>query len=120
MYSWYGIQCKYTNPFPALSYEEKLEKFKEELSKSDFLKTRASLLIEKKLSLEEFELKATSVKKVAEEISSKDMKMDSFIKCRKCGCREIFSYDKQTRSADEGATRFFECTNNKCGFKWRT
>jgi len=72
------------------------------------------------LHIREFECKATAVKKIAEEMSSKDMKMDSFVTCRKCGCKEIFSYDKQTRSADEGATRFFECTNNKCGFKWRT
>jgi len=119
MYSWYGIQCKYTNPFPHLSYAEKLEKFREELSSSDFIKKSACSLMEKKLSLEEFESRANLVKKTAEEISAKDMKMDSFIKCRKCGCREIFSYYKQNWSADECAIRFFECINKNCGFRWR-
>jgi DNA-directed RNA polymerase subunit M/transcription elongation factor TFIIS len=120
MYSWFGIQCEYKNPFPELSYTEKFEKFKQDLLQSEYLRKKTYSMIEKKLSLEEFEARAAEVKKVADEISAKDMKMDSFIKCRKCGCREIFSYDKQTRSADEGATRFFECTNNKCGFRWRT
>lgn len=37
-------------------------------------------------------------------------------KCNKCGSNRTFSYQKQTRSADEGATTFIQCV---CGNKWR-
>jgi DNA-directed RNA polymerase subunit M/transcription elongation factor TFIIS len=37
--------------------------------------------------------------------------------CPKCSSRATFS-QKQTRSADEGFTIFFECTNAKCKHKW--
>lgn len=98
-----------------MSYEEKLRACREECKKScDKL-----FIAEDRVPIHDFERSANEVKKIAEEMSLKDMKMSSFITCRKCGCKEIFSYDKQTRSADEGATRFFECTNSKCGFRWR-
>lgn len=37
--------------------------------------------------------------------------------CPRCSSRATFS-QKQTRSADEGFTIFFECTNAKCRHKW--
>lgn len=37
--------------------------------------------------------------------------------CPECGNREAYYELKQTRSADEAPTRFFECA--KCGHKWR-
>jgi DNA-directed RNA polymerase subunit M/transcription elongation factor TFIIS len=36
--------------------------------------------------------------------------------CNKCGSKRTFSYQKQTRSADEGMTTFLQCV---CGHKWR-
>ena len=38
-------------------------------------------------------------------------------KCFKCGKHEIFSFSKQTRSADEPETHFFTCLN--CNNKWK-
>jgi DNA-directed RNA polymerase subunit M/transcription elongation factor TFIIS len=40
--------------------------------------------------------------------------------CKKCGCKKTFSYQKQTRSADEGSTSFIVCLNGKCGAQWRS
>lgn len=38
-------------------------------------------------------------------------------KCPKCGNMEAYFWVLQTRSADEGETRFFKCT--KCNHQWR-
>ena len=37
--------------------------------------------------------------------------------CPKCGNKEAFFWQVQTRSGDEGMTTFFRCT--KCRFTWR-
>lgn len=37
--------------------------------------------------------------------------------CPECGHKEAYYELKQTRSADEAPTRFFECAS--CGHKWR-
>lgn len=37
--------------------------------------------------------------------------------CPKCGNKEAFAWEVQTRAADEPATRFFKCT--KCERTWR-
>ena len=37
--------------------------------------------------------------------------------CPKCGNNEAYWWMVQTRSGDEGSTRFFRCT--KCGYTWR-
>ncbi len=37
--------------------------------------------------------------------------------CPKCGNNEAYFFVKQTRSADEAPTTFYECT--KCHHKWR-
>ena len=37
--------------------------------------------------------------------------------CPECGHNEAYYELKQTRSADEAPTRFFECAS--CGHKWR-
>ncbi|XP_031498759.1 uncharacterized protein LOC116263241 [Nymphaea colorata] len=39
--------------------------------------------------------------------------------CPRCGHGEAYSYDMQTRSADEGATIFFTCCNRSCGHQWQ-
>ncbi|MFA5175634.1 MAG: transcription factor S [Candidatus Nanoarchaeia archaeon] len=40
-------------------------------------------------------------------------------KCPKCGNKEAYYWLQQTRAADEGETRFFECANSKCTYRWR-
>ena len=45
-----------------------------------------------------------------------DQQFTSIIKCRKCGSDDVRWDEKQTRSADEGATVF--CTCNKCFNRW--
>lgn len=37
--------------------------------------------------------------------------------CKKCKSTKLYRIGKQTRSADEGETVFFSCT--QCGFEWR-
>jgi DNA-directed RNA polymerase subunit M/transcription elongation factor TFIIS len=41
---------------------------------------------------------------------------EGVLTCKKCKCRKIFSYTKQTRSMDEPTTVFAFCS--ECGFKW--
>lgn len=38
--------------------------------------------------------------------------------CKRCKSKRISNYEKQTRSADEPMTQFFECLD--CGARWRT
>ena len=42
--------------------------------------------------------------------------MSGIHKC-KCGCDKVYSYELQTRSADEGMSVFLQCY--ECGKKWR-
>jgi DNA-directed RNA polymerase subunit M/transcription elongation factor TFIIS len=42
---------------------------------------------------------------------------EGIYECRKCKSKKTFSYQLQTRSADEGMTTFVECS--KCSVKWR-
>jgi len=42
--------------------------------------------------------------------------MNGIHKC-KCGCDKVYSYELQTRSADEGMSVFLQCY--ECGKKWR-
>ena len=39
------------------------------------------------------------------------------LKCKKCGSKKIYEYQRQTRSADEPMTRI--CTCLKCNFNWK-
>lgn len=45
-----------------------------------------------------------------------DEKFKAIITCRTCGSTEVRWQEKQTRSADEGATVF--CTCNSCKSRW--
>jgi DNA-directed RNA polymerase subunit M/transcription elongation factor TFIIS len=44
---------------------------------------------------------------------------EGVLKCDKCGSFRTFSYTKQVRSSDEGASIFVWCANDKCGARWR-
>lgn len=48
--------------------------------------------------------------------SMNDEKFQSIVKCRRCGSTEVRWEEKQTRSADEGATVFCTCIN--CQHRW--
>lgn len=39
--------------------------------------------------------------------------------CKKCGNKEAYFWTIQTRAGDEAETKFFKCTNSKCGYTWR-
>lgn len=49
-------------------------------------------------------------------ISCRMEPMSGIHKC-KCGCDKVYSYELQTRSADEGMSVFLQCY--ECGKKWR-
>lgn len=40
-------------------------------------------------------------------------------RCRRCGGRDIVFYQRQTRSADEPATVFYQCQTSTCMARWR-
>lgn len=48
--------------------------------------------------------------------SMNDETFQSIVKCRRCGSTEVQWEEKQTRSADEGATVFCTCIN--CQHRW--
>lgn len=52
---------------------------------------------------------------------AEDMKLNPVVEldepCKKCGNKDAEYWSEQTRSGDEGETRFFKCT--KCGLTWR-
>jgi DNA-directed RNA polymerase subunit M/transcription elongation factor TFIIS len=35
-------------------------------------------------------------------------------KCKSCGQHSLLYFDRQTRSADEGATMYYQCMNKSC------
>ena len=41
-------------------------------------------------------------------------------KCPECGTEKMYFWTRQLRSADEGQTVFFECTNDMCGHRFCT
>lgn len=43
---------------------------------------------------------------------------EGVLQCKKCGCKKIFSFTKQTRSMDEPTTVFAMCSNKECNNKW--
>lgn len=42
---------------------------------------------------------------------------EGVLECGKCGGKKTISFQRQTRSADEGATTFVQCI--QCGNRWR-
>lgn len=47
----------------------------------------------------------------------KKKKEESGIKCENCGKDTVTFFEVQTRSADEGASVFYSCTN--CSIRWK-
>jgi DNA-directed RNA polymerase subunit M/transcription elongation factor TFIIS len=46
-----------------------------------------------------------------------EKRMENGMKCKNCGKNTVTFLEVQTRSADEGASVFYSCTN--CHIKWR-
>lgn len=46
--------------------------------------------------------------------------MEGFVECMYCKSTKTINFQKQTRSADEGATTFIKCMNPACGKTSRT
>lgn len=49
--------------------------------------------------------------------AGKKKKEESGIKCKSCGKDTVTFFEAQTRSADEGASVFYSCTN--CSMRWK-
>ncbi len=63
-----------------------------------------------------FDKSRTIDEKKLNNISCRMEPMSGIHKC-KCGCDKVYSYELQTRSADEGMSVFLQCY--ECGKKWR-
>jgi|TARA_B110000208_G_scaffold80606_1_gene102976 DNA-directed RNA polymerase subunit M/transcription elongation factor TFIIS len=46
------------------------------------------------------------------------VKIQSVLKCSKCGNNQVEYYEKQVRGADEPMTVFAHCTVSECGKRW--
>jgi DNA-directed RNA polymerase subunit M/transcription elongation factor TFIIS len=57
------------------------------------------------------------IQKRENNIKNKDYIEESVYVCKRCKEKKCFSYQLQTRSADEPMTTFVNCMN--CGFRWR-
>lgn len=44
---------------------------------------------------------------------------EGWLKCGKCGSKEVKFQQKQVRSADEGSTIFCVCQHSQCNHQWR-
>jgi DNA-directed RNA polymerase subunit M len=62
------------------------------------------------------EMKHDKTKKVMEKDIADTMPI-SDAECEKCGNKKAYTWESQTRAADEPETQFFRCT--KCRFTWR-
>jgi DNA-directed RNA polymerase subunit M/transcription elongation factor TFIIS len=75
-----------------------------------------SLLDADYFSTDFFEKERKTNEKNISNITCRLEPMSGIHKC-KCGCDKVYSYELQTRSADEGMTLFLQCYD--CGKKWK-
>jgi len=47
----------------------------------------------------------------------REVKVESYISCKRCKLNQVISWSKQTRRGDEGVTVFFRCL--ACQYSWR-
>ncbi|MEX0932806.1 MAG: transcription factor S [Candidatus Pacearchaeota archaeon] len=64
--------------------------------------------------------KVTESKEVAV-VKGKEINTEPVIaeNCKKCGNNQAYFWTIQTRAGDEAETKFFRCTDTKCGYTWR-
>ena len=56
--------------------------------------------------------------KMQDEFQSRPLEIEEgVLQCYRCGSKKTISFQKQTRSADEGSTTFAQCV--QCGKRWR-
>lgn len=120
MYSWFGTRTSAVPADSALkTYESRLLEYARIRHKTDTPEVFLTSYLSAKKDLAQFETQTEMTRKNAEDVAKMftDAALPEFDKCKRCKSTNVYSYEKQTRSADEGATRFYECTN--CGLKWR-
>lgn len=66
---------------------------------------------------EERHLFQSTMEMLKKRVDTGKVTSDAAVHCKKCKSSEISVQQKQTRSADEGATVFFTCKT--CGFVWK-
>jgi DNA-directed RNA polymerase subunit M/transcription elongation factor TFIIS len=99
----YEILCMINDP--KNKEKDRLSKAIEYLKKDQLLWSHPTFDIEKKKIEEENDFMVCPY-----EI------LEGVLMCKKCGCKKIFSFSKQTRSMDEPTTVFALCS--ECGNKW--
>ncbi len=75
-----------------------------------YTKKKETLVLKERVSLSDKDRIEVVEKKIETHPKTKE-------ECPKCGHGEAYYWNLQTRAADEGDTRFFECT--KCRHRWR-
>lgn len=63
-----------------------------------------------------YEEEQKQIQRLYEEVSKPVVK-EGAIQCYRCGHSRTYYYQIQTRSADEGMTTFYSCTD--CGHRWK-
>jgi DNA-directed RNA polymerase subunit M/transcription elongation factor TFIIS len=122
MFSWYGTRTMNLDTDSSKSYESRLyeySKIRNHCNTREEAEKYLVMYVQEKKDISEFENLTEITRKNAEDIAKmySNTELPEFDKCKRCKSTNVYSYEKQTRSADEGATRFYECIN--CGLKWR-
>jgi len=115
----------YMNPRPAYLYQEKMIEVTKHFMNQYWNRKELLRLLCQSFQQQDETTTTTTTTKVTDDEDNQDNEdnednnnEDGLIKCKFCkSSKYVNFYEKQTRSADEPATLFIECT--KCNKKWR-